>query len=117
MELPTIPGDDTPLETTIEINERTGEATITNLLVNQETQERITARFRGLRGSDDAFMTQLMTSRSSGEEDWALLCRTCLQWGDETSLIVDDLISDSMPWSTLAWLRARLITGYYFRLP
>jgi hypothetical protein len=98
------------------LDKKSGVVTVENLLINCDTEEFITAKFRGLRGKDDVFFQEIMGA-SNGQGHWRLLSRLCIQWGDSDSVTSGEFLTDQMPMDSLNWLRANLIVGHYFRIP
>lgn len=123
MELPSLPPISLPTEPnyvspTFEVNKRTGEILIKDLLIDVENNVYIVARFRGLRGSDDAFVNRCLSQRDDdGQADWLLLAHLCTQWGDLESVVSADFTTNVMPYDSIKWLRSRVLTGHYFRIP
>jgi hypothetical protein len=104
------------LDSVLSVNKKTGLITVENLLIDCDTEQVITAQFRGLRGSDDEFFQKIL-DMPFGQGHWKLLAKTCVKWGDADNVTSGEFLTPQMPMGTLSWLRANLIVGHYFRIP
>jgi hypothetical protein len=100
-------------KTTFIQDEVTGTITVKNLLVNTETQERITVAFRSPSGADDAWMNALDVEDANA--DWMTLIRFCTQWDKEETPSLGYFLSSKMPFATLQFLR-KVILPRLFRV-
>lgn len=89
--------------------------TVGNLLVDNKTNKRIQAIFRCPTGADYKLIYEIMNERNY-QSDAKLLSKLCVQWGEDSTVAMGELLGEDMPLGSLLWLVNRVVLENFLRL-
>ena len=75
----------------------------------------IDLKFRSPSAADDAFISKILSSSDDDpiSGDWKLLNKFCIQWNDESKSTLAYYMDQSMPYSSLLYLRRKVLPLFF----
>jgi hypothetical protein len=89
--------------------------TVGNLLVSLSSNNRIQAIFRCPTGADYKLIYEIMNDRNY-QSDAKLLSKLCIQWGEDSTVSMGELLGQDMPLGSLLWLVNKVVLEQFLRL-